>query len=80
MERVACDVERLHLGIADLDALLVGPRVERTLDFQAGLGRRRGDQFDDGQSVRQGPAAPSLRVMWQNRRCSILFHFDVPGG
>ena len=19
-------------------------------------------------------------VMWQNRRCSILFHFDVPGG
>jgi hypothetical protein len=19
-------------------------------------------------------------VMWQNRRCSILFHLDVPGG
>ena len=19
-------------------------------------------------------------VMWQNSRCSILFHFDVPGG
>jgi hypothetical protein len=19
-------------------------------------------------------------VMWQNRRCSILFHFEVPGG
>ncbi len=19
-------------------------------------------------------------VMWQNMRCSILFHFDVPGG
>ena len=79
MERVACDVERLHLGIADLDALLVGPRVERTLDFQAGLGRRRGDQFDDGQSSVRGRPR-QVCVMWQNRRCSILFHFDVPGG
>ena len=24
--------------------------------------------------------ARQVRVMWQNRRCSILFHFDVPGG
>ena len=35
MERVSVDVEGFHLGIADLDALLVGSRVERTLDLQA---------------------------------------------
>jgi hypothetical protein len=35
MECVALDVERLHLGIADFDALFVGRGVERALDFQA---------------------------------------------
>ena len=29
-------------------------------------------------SVRGRPR--QVCVMWQNRRCSILFHFDVPGG
>ena len=24
--------------------------------------------------------ARQVRVMWQNSRCSILFHLDVPGG
>ena len=24
--------------------------------------------------------ARQVRVMWQNSRCSILFHFEVPGG
>ena len=37
MERVALNVERLHLGIADLNALFVSARVRRALDFQAGL-------------------------------------------
>src|SRR5271155_4228265 len=63
MERVAIDVEGLHLGIANLDALLVGARVERTLDLQASLGRGRRDQLDDGQSVRQRSATPALRDM-----------------
>src|SRR5271154_2936734 len=63
MERVAVDVEGLHLGIANLDALLVGARVERTLDLQASLGRGRRDQLDDGQSVRQRSATPALRDM-----------------
>jgi len=61
MEGVACDVETLHLGIADLDALLVGPRVERALDFQSGFGRRRADQLDDGDTIRQRPSTPVLR-------------------
>ena len=63
MEWVAIAVEVLHLGIADLNARLVGPRVERTLDLQASVGRRRRDQLDDGQSVRQRSAAPGLRNM-----------------
>jgi hypothetical protein len=37
MECIALDVEGLHLGIADLDALLVGRGIERALDFQAAL-------------------------------------------
>ena len=49
MELVACDVEGFHLGVGDFDALLVGARIERALDAQAGLGRRCRDQFDDGQ-------------------------------
>ena len=61
MERVAIDVEVLRLGIADLDALLVGPRVERTLDLQASVGRRRRDQLDDGRFVGQRSSAPRLR-------------------
>ncbi len=24
--------------------------------------------------------ALQLQVMWENSRCSILFHFEVPGG
>ena len=53
MERVAADVERSHLSIADLDALFVGPLVEGAFDFQAGLGRRRGDQLDHGGAARE---------------------------
>ena len=33
MERVAADIEGIHLGIADLDALLVGPLVENAFDL-----------------------------------------------
>ncbi len=57
MERVTLNVERLHLGIADLDALFVSAGVQRALDFQAGLGCRRCDQLDDSQAVRERPAA-----------------------
>src|SRR5258708_1124616 len=61
MELIAFDVGGFHLGIADLDALLVGSSGESAFDFQTGLGRRRGDQLDDGQPVRQWSAAPILR-------------------
>ena len=61
MERVTLNVERLHLGVADLDALFVSARVQRALDFQAGLGCRRRDQLDDSHAIRERPAAPGLR-------------------
>ncbi len=60
MEVIACDVEHLHLGIADLDALLVGARVEGALDFQSGFGCRRADRLDDGETIRQRAGTPGL--------------------
>ena len=61
MECVALDVERLHLGIADFDALFVGRGVERALDFQAGFGRCRSNQLDYGHAIDEWSPAPSLR-------------------
>ena len=52
MEVIAFDVEHFHLGIADFDALLVGPRIECTLHLQSSLCRRRADQLDDGETIR----------------------------
>ena len=60
MELIAGDVEAFHGGFADLDALVVAARVERALDFQTSLGRRRPDQFDHGEAVGERPAAPVL--------------------
>src|SRR5215471_2289755 len=61
MELIAGDVEAFHLCFADLDALLIAARVESALDCQAGLGRRRTDQLDHGEAIRQLPSAPVLR-------------------
>jgi len=63
MERVTLNVERLHLGIADLDALFVSARVvvaaiSSTTAMRSMSGRPR-----------------QVCVMWQNKRCSIRFHF-----
>jgi hypothetical protein len=60
MERIAGDVELRHLGLPDLDALFVGARVERALDLQSGLGRRRRNHLDDGEAIDQRPVAPVL--------------------
>ena len=60
MEYVALDVERLHLGIADLDALFVGRSIECTLNFQTGFGRCRSNQLDYGHAVDERSPAPRL--------------------
>jgi hypothetical protein len=46
MEPVAADVESLHFGIGDLDARLIGPFIECTLDLESGFSRGRGDQLE----------------------------------
>jgi hypothetical protein len=80
MEVVAGEVQRRHLGVADLDALLVDAGIEGALDLQSGFCGRCADQLDDdGEAIGQGRPR-QFCVMWQNMRCSILFHFDVPGG
>jgi hypothetical protein len=61
MKDIASDVEALHLGIADLDSLLIGARVERAFNFQTGLGGRRADQLNHGEAVGERLAAPVLR-------------------
>ena len=48
MKVIAGDVQFRHRGVADLDALLVGPPVELAFDFQSGLGGCGADQLDDG--------------------------------
>src|SRR5580704_15291568 len=61
MERVAADVESVHFGVGDLDALLIGPLIERTLDLEPGFGRRRGDQLNHCGAADEWLGAPVLR-------------------
>ena len=61
MEVIAGDIEGRHLGIADLDALGIGCRVEFAGDGEAGVSRSRSDQFDDRQVAGQGSCPPVLR-------------------
>ena len=61
MEGVASDVEAFHLGLADLDAFLVGPCIERTFDLETGLRCGCGDQIDHGGAICERPASPVLR-------------------
>ena len=57
---MACNVERLHLGIADLDALLVIARIERAFDLEACFGCRCRDGLDHGKTTCERSGAPSL--------------------
>ena len=59
MELVAGDVECGHLGLRDLEALLVDSLVDRAFDFEAGLGGGRADQLEDGHAVGQGDVRAS---------------------
>ena len=63
VELIAGDVEALHCGIADFDALLIAARVERALDFEAGVGGGCADQLDHGKAIGERSAAPVLRDM-----------------
>ena len=79
MELIGGDVEAPHRGVADFDALLIAARVERAFDLEpASVVVAPINSTTARRSVSGRPR--QFCVMWQNRRCSILFHFDVPGG
>ncbi len=61
MERIARDVESLHLGVADLDPFLIGPRIKGAFDLDTHVRRRGADQLDDRDAIRQRSGAPVLR-------------------
>src|SRR5208337_1865205 len=78
MERVTLNVERLHLGIADLDALFVSAVSSALSIFRPALVVVAA--ISSTTAMRSVSGRPrQVCVMWQNRRCSIRFHFDVPG-
>jgi hypothetical protein len=79
MELIAADVEGFHLGFADLDALLVARVSSMLSTFRPVLVVVAPiNSITARRSVSGRPR--QFCVMWQNSRCSILFHFDVPGG
>ena len=61
MERIARDVESLHLGVADLDAFLIGPRIKGAFDLETHVRGSGADQLDDRDAIRQRSGAPVLR-------------------
>ena len=61
MERVPSDVERFYLGVTDLNAFLVDPRVDGTFNLEPGLGRGCRDEVDDRGAIRERTAPPGLR-------------------
>ena len=87
MECVALDIEGFHLRVTDLDTLRVVACIKLASHRQASPGRGGGNQFDHRFAADQelapakaGGLPRQVWVMWQNSRCSILFHFEVPGG
>jgi hypothetical protein len=57
---VVHEMNSVEVGILDLDAFLIGPRIDGAFDFQAGRGGCRADQFDNRQMVCQRAASPRL--------------------
>ena len=57
---MACNVKRLHLGVADLDAFLVMARIKRAFDLETGFGCRCGEGLNDGKTTGARPGTPVL--------------------
>jgi len=60
VERVAFNVDGVHLGIGDLDALGIAVGVDVAGDGEAGVGRGGADQLDDDLMADERLAAPVL--------------------
>ena len=57
---MAFDVDGVHLGIGDLDALGIAVGVDVAGDGEAGIGRGGADQLDDDLMADERLAAPVL--------------------
>jgi hypothetical protein len=79
MERLALDVEGGHFCVVDVDAFFVQIVVEFTANLEARLGLVAAINSTTASRLVRGRPR-QFCVIGQNRRCSILFHFDVPGG
>src|SRR5216683_2978926 len=77
VEIAAGDVDGGQLIVGDGDAFWVARLIKTTANGEAGIGARCSDEFDDDLVGKQRLSAP---VMKEKRRCSILFHLEVPGG
>src|SRR3954468_19743988 len=82
VELVALDVEARHLLVANLDPLRIAPRVQHAVTQST-----VSPLVVVVAAIRSTTAAwlmsgrpRQVWVMWQNKRCSIVFHFEVPGG
>src|SRR5215217_5055719 len=67
------------LGIGDLDPGRVGPAVKLSVDLQACTGRVAPIKSTTTSWETSGRPRQFIE-MWENRRCSIRFHLEVPGG
>src|SRR3954453_3540138 len=61
MERVAFDVDGVHVGIGNLDTLGITAGVDVASDGEASIGRGGADQLDDDLMADERLAAPVLR-------------------
>jgi hypothetical protein len=74
VEALAGDGEGTHFGLLDLDALSSSQAIFRpVLVVVAAISSTMAARLVSGW-------ARQFCEIWQNRRCSILFYFEVPGG
>src|SRR5262249_5701463 len=78
---VAGQRQGLPLPVADLDSGVVAAGVKIGAHPQPGAGGGRGDGAHADLLADPRPAASRQFVaLWDDCRCSILFHLEVPGG
>jgi hypothetical protein len=68
-----------HLRVGDHLTLRIGPEVQFTAHAQAGCGARGADEIHDDRELTRG-CPRQFVLMYEKRRCSILFHLLVPRG
>ena len=79
MKSVSFDLALAQFCVAHLAPFFIAVLIQPRMHFQPGLRRRPGNRLDHHFRTHQRLARP-VPVMWQNIRCSILFHLLVPGG